>query len=477
MPNVAGLFFPQSKSLGIDLGTYSPALLEKIVYAGAKESFQEASRSLQHLADVRVPKKQVERITKRIGGERLAERAASLAAYQALPLVEKDRSGREQVPQVVALSMDGGRYQRNDACAATDDCSPSAAKSSDRAAVQRVVPSAESAEPGGAEPSRPAAAARPGHWREFKAGCLLTLSSTVSEHDPCPEIPATFLQPDRVARLSREVHAAQAAEPAGAFPDAAERRCEADYDVGASGSEPDDAAAELKQPPQRRAGAPTVLVRSVLASAVSNVAFGVMLAAAAWHRGFAAAPRRAFLGDGAAGNWTVWKKLFPRYTPILDFIHLLSYVYAAAMAGQSYANGWSSYAAWIGELWKGRVEAVLAALRERVAALGPAPRDAATTDPRRVVAETLRYISNNRSRMRYDNYRRLGLPLTTCHMESTVKQINQRVKGTEKFWSEGGGEALLQLRADYLSDTDPLETFWQRRQDKATGQRSYSCAA
>lgn len=56
-------------------------------------------------------------------------------------------------------------------------------------------------------------------------------------------------------------------------------------------------------------------------------------------------------------------------------------------------------------------------------------------------------------------------------MESAVKQFNQRVKGTEKFWSEPGAEAMLQLQADHLSDHAPLERFWQTRQKTQTGQR------
>ena len=47
--------------------------------------------------------------------------------------------------------------------------------------------------------------------------------------------------------------------------------------------------------------------------------------------------------------------------------------------------------------------------------------------------------------MRYDAYRKQGLPLTSSLMESVVKQVNQRVKGTEKFWSEEGAEAILQV--------------------------------
>ena len=39
--------------------------------------------------------------------------------------------------------------------------------------------------------------------------------------------------------------------------------------------------------------------------------------------------------------------------------------------------------------------------------------------------------------MNYPEYRRLGLPLTSSHIESTIKQIAARVKGSEKFWSRG----------------------------------------
>jgi hypothetical protein len=50
---------------------------------------------------------------------------------------------------------------------------------------------------------------------------------------------------------------------------------------------------------------------------------------------------------------------------------------------------------------------------------------------------------------------------------------NQGVKGSEKFWSEAGSEAVLQLRADQLSDGAILADFWERRQAAATGQRRY----
>ena len=92
------------------------------------------------------------------------------------------------------------------------------------------------------------------------------------------------------------------------------------------------------------------------------------------------------------------------------------------------------------------------------------------------MADALRYLENQKSRMHYDHTAVQGLPITSSHIESTIKQINRRVKGTEKFWSEGGAEALLQLAADYLSETNPLTTFWRERPRRATGQRHYQTA-
>ena len=90
-----------------------------------------------------------------------------------------------------------------------------------------------------------------------------------------------------------------------------------------------------------------------------------------------------------------------------------------------------------------------------------------------VVARSLGYLQNNEGRMKYSEYRKEGLPIVSSLVESMVKQIGRRVKGTEKFWTDEGAEAILQMRADYLSDGDVMTQFWQRRQAQATGQRCY----
>ncbi len=120
---------------------------------------------------------------------------------------------------------------------------------------------------------------------------------------------------------------------------------------------------------------------------------------------------------------------------------------------------------------------VIAALAQRQLELGVPWEGDGETSPRRLVAQALTYLQNHQSQMHYADYRRQGLPLTSSYVESGVKQFNQRVKGTEKFWSEKGAEAILQLRADHLSDDEPLQQFWEERQNKQTGRRPYRKAA
>ena len=128
-------------------------------------------------------------------------------------------------------------------------------------------------------------------------------------------------------------------------------------------------------------------------------------------------------------------------------------------------------------IWSGQVEKVVEERQQRQQELGLPSENESEESARKKVADTLRYLPNQKSRMKYDEYRRQGLPITSSHIESTIKQLNRRVKGSEKFWSEGGADALLQLSADYLSDTNPLPSFWRRREDNATGPRHYQTAS
>jgi hypothetical protein len=217
---------------------------------------------------------------------------------------------------------------------------------------------------------------------------------------------------------------------------------------------------------------PKLVSREVVASGADAESFGWQLAARAWRRGFPSAERQAFVADGAHANWTIQRKHFSHATPILDLMHALSYAFSAALAVPEK----DVYRRWADWIWKGDVERVIAVLREHQQRIGKPPAEASPTDPRERVDRALTYYEYHRLRMNYPEYRRLGLPLTSSHIESTIKQINRRVKGTEKFWSQSTSEAVLQLRADYLSDSAPLASFWLRHQAGQTGVNAYAQA-
>ena len=202
-----------------------------------------------------------------------------------------------------------------------------------------------------------------------------------------------------------------------------------------------------------------------------------MVCQAAWARNFFGARRHAFLGDGQAVNWTIQRRHFASFTPILDFVHALSYVFAAAFAGRSLAEDEKVYQRWIQAVWSGHVETILDELEAHGTALGPPPMECLDNDPRKLVFESLRYLRNNAALMRYDVYRCQGLPIMTSAVESVIKTINRRVKGSEKFWSAAGAEAILQLRADYLSETEPMSRFWLAREAQSQGHRPYRRAS
>jgi hypothetical protein len=185
---------------------------------------------------------------------------------------------------------------------------------------------------------------------------------------------------------------------------------------------------------------------------------------------FATAQRKAFVADGSDANWGVWRRHFSDYVPILDFIHALTYVYAAAQAGQTSSEGWRAYRQWAQWLWSGQVDCVITALELRHQALGEPTKETPKTAPSATVATSLGYFRNQRSRMNYPEYRKQGLPITSTYVESAVKQINRRMKGTEKFWSRGV-ESMLTLVADHLSDTPTLSRFWRNRPHRLTGCR------
>jgi len=282
--------------------------------------------------------------------------------------------------------------------------------------------------------------------REDKIACLVTLQSEARAHDPQPEPPPTFLLPRRVERLVQQM-AGQAGE--------------------AQPPQNQAAGAPARGDPAGQPWAPRKRVRTCVATLASSEAFGRMVAAEAKERDFYRAGRKAFVADGAAYNWGLHKRYFSGFVPIADFLHVLCYVYRAAWAlAADEAGRWDQYVVWLRACWRGRVAEVIGQLRDWQGRVGRPPpgEELPPSDPRRAVAEALSYFSHNEGRMRYPEYRREGLPVTSSLVESLVGQVNARVKSKQKYWDRGGGaEAILQLRAALLSEDGRLDRYLSER--------------
>lgn len=374
--------------------------------AARLHSFADAAFALR-LAGVAISARHVGRLAGEIGDELARQRDAKVIQRRRRQLPARVATP----PEVVAVEVDGGRLRtREPGCG-----------------------------PGVHQPQ----------YKEAKVACLVNLRSAVSEQDPQPEPPESFLQPRRVQRLVRQMKGLAGEQPEE----------EAEVEKGPATT---PAAADERRTPSARDR-----VRTCVASMADSHAFGPMVATEAQERDFYRAGRRAFLGDGAAYNWSIQQGYFADFEPITDFLHVLCYVYLAAWAvGSPEAQRWALYVGWLRSCWQGRVGAVIEELRVWQGRIGvpPAGEELPASDPRQLVAEALSYLGNNQGRMDYPRYRQQGLPVTSSLVESLVGEFNARLKGREKFWNRpGGAEPLLQLRAALLSEDDRLARHFAQR--------------
>jgi hypothetical protein len=273
-------------------------------------------------------------------------------------------------------------------------------------------------------------------WRESKTALFQRMTSETHADDPCPELPDFLKNRKHIRQLVLEMSGSADGAPA-----------------------PQDE--EPGSEPAIRHQAPKRLMRTCLSSLDDSETFGTLMAAEAHRKGFYQAPRRAFVADGMKCNWTIWKRHFPTFTPIVDLLHVVSYLYHAAVAiGESEDFGWGLCVEWTRAVWQGRVSEVIGELSEWLEVQVPCEEPLLETDPKAIVGSALTYLKNNAPRMDYPQYRRAGLPLTSVLVESLIKEINYRVKGTEKFWNDpSGADPILALKAASLSDDQRLNSL------------------
>ena len=417
-------------------------MIRKItVLAAEVRSYQRATIVLRE-SDVLVSAQTVQRVVHEVGHE-LVERRDSKKPQ--LRLAKRP----ENVPALAVVECDGGRIRTR--------------------------------EPG----HGPGVTLTGSGWSESKHACLIRATHQTFTSDPQPDPPECFLDPKHVAKIVESAALSRATPVAAPEETLGESAVDVAADIDtvepvivdtespasvvstealtpaetSIEGPPDAPHSPLEQALDTADWRPKRLVRTVISSLCPAKVFGGQMKREAHDRQFFQALARAFLGDGLPWNWSIWKKHFPTFIPILDFIHALSYLFTAAKAvhPDSPDDAWDQYQVWMTGCWRGEVAQILAELTAWQERLGTAPKGTPDTDPRVIVRTTLRYLTNNQPRMKYAEYRRAGLPVTTAWMESLVKEMNYRVKGTEMFWNNpAGAEAILQIRSAALSEDNRL---------------------
>ena len=403
--------------------TASPRVLAKMVVAGAKEpSFQAATEMLELLGNLTISSERVRRACTRVGADRIDHHRQLQQAFEAkmLPAQIRGKPADVAAPDIACVMTDGGRYQLLDRSQASTGS---------------------------------ASACKGECWKESRIGLLATMSGAEHTSDPQPVLPPELRYTAMAETLAQ---------------------------IGKTGaklnddSEADQEVAEALQAAREGLVGPTLVHRNVVASAQCWEDFGPLLASQAWYDGFAATKRKVFISDGSSTIEKLQQTHFSHYTSVLDLLHALSYSLAAARAVNEHEPAARrQYDAWAAMIWEGRVADVIADLAAWSERLGAPPPEARADDPREVVRVSRGYYQNHAPRMDYPSYRRQGFPLTSSLMESTVKQVSRRVKGSEKYWSPAGSEIMLRLRGEYLSDDNPMQAYWQNRSKTATGTRAY----
>jgi hypothetical protein len=142
-------------------------------------------------------------------------------------------------------------------------------------------------------------------------------------------------------------------------------------------------------------------------------------------------------------------------TLILDLIHVLDKLWKAAYV--FHAEGSLDAELWVRQrtlrILRGQVSQVVKDLRQSVT------KHKLFGAKRKALHGVADYLDRNRTRMRYDEYLANGWPIASGPVEGACKNlIKDRMERSGMRWTEAMAEAIVQLRAIYLSGH--FDSYW-----------------
>ena len=186
--------------------------------------------------------------------------------------------------------------------------------------------------------------------------------------------------------------------------------------------------------------------------------FGKKLYVLALRRGLKTAREVIFIGDGARWVWNLAKYHFPEAIQIVDFYHATERLWS--LSRSIYGEGTKACKEWAGKrikhLLEGKVELVISSLSELFSS---------NPDIAEEISDNITYFTNNKERMRYNQYRERGYHIGSGTVESACKHVvGQRLKQAGMRWSVRGADAILQLRI--LWKNGEWDRFWADRRKR-----------
>ena len=167
--------------------------------------------------------------------------------------------------------------------------------------------------------------------------------------------------------------------------------------------------------------------------------------AESYRRGVEKAKQIVCINDGAIWIWMMVFISFARRTEILDWWHMLQYVWQ--IVAQALGPASTEACAWVASQKDALTRSQLRLFFRRIRRLYP--RGTALPP---AVTQAIAYLWKNRRRMDYAAYRQAGFPISSGAVESAAKtSVQHRMKQAGMRWSRPGAQAMLALRARLLS--------------------------
>jgi len=152
-----------------------------------------------------------------------------------------------------------------------------------------------------------------------------------------------------------------------------------------------------------------------------------------------------FINDGAKWIWKHIEECYPNSVQILDFFHCKEHIYQFTKDFFSNKDKQIKFAEQICDML---LDQQVSAALEKIRQLEPK-----STKRKSVKEKLLKYLENNKKRINYGKYKKMGLLIGSGAIESAQRDVIQkRMKLSGQRWTKSGAQQIVNLRVHKKSN-------------------------